>query len=33
MIVLKELRSPSDVRKAVTIHWTGLLDWNTGLDY
>ena len=18
---------------AVTIHWTGLLDWNTGLDY
>ena len=19
--------------RAVTIHWTGLLDWNTGLDY
>ena len=18
---------------AVTIHWTGLMDWNTGLDY
>ena len=21
------------VQEAVTIHWTGLLDWNTGLDY
>ena len=20
-------------RKGVSIHWTGLLDWNTGLDY
>ena len=19
--------------QAVTIHWTGLLDWNTGLNY
>ena len=19
--------------KVVSIHWTGLLDWNTGLDY
>ena len=19
--------------KGVSIHWTGLLDWNTGLDY
>ena len=30
--------SPSDFRrltffKAVTIQWTGLLDWTTGLDY
>ena len=23
----------SHVYRAVTIHWTGLLDWNTGLDY
>ena len=22
-----------EVQMAVTIHWTGLLDWNTGLDY
>ena len=22
-----------DFLLAVTIHWTGLLDWNTGLDY
>ena len=21
------------IMPAVTIHWTGLLDWNTGLDY
>ena len=20
-------------REGVSIHWTGLLDWNTGLDY
>ena len=31
--------SPNDICQkealgvAVTIHWTGLLDWNTGLDY
>ena len=22
-----------NIYKAVTIHWTGLLNWNTGLDY
>jgi len=21
------------IKSGVSIHWTGLLDWNTGLDY
>ena len=31
--LLTTLKPKESPLKAVTIHWTGLLDWNTGLDY
>jgi len=28
-----EIKINDGFQKGVTIHWTGLLDWNTGLGY
>ena len=32
-VLLSIVITPRNTVKNVTIQWTGLLDWNTGLDY